>query len=209
MIIQGRMMWDNRYSEVEYAYGIEPNDFLVEVAGRIPPGRVLCLAEGQGRNAVYLAGLGYSVTAVDQSSVGAERAQQLARKRGVQIETITADLAEFPITPGTWEGIVSIFGHLPPALRADVHRRVVAGLRPNGVFVLEAYSPDQLRFGTGGPGEAQQDLLVPLAAVQAELTGLRLERAAVLEREVREGSSHHGKASVVQILGFKPSLETV
>lgn len=198
-------MWDNRYSEAEYAYGTEPNDFLVEVASSIPPGRVLCLAEGQGRNAVYLAGLGYSVTAVDQSPVGAERAQQLAAKRGVQIETVTADLAEFFIRPGAWEGIVSIFGHLPPSVRASVHRQAVAGLRPGGVFVLEAYSPDQPRFSTGGPGEAQKDLLVPLAAVQAELTGLRLERAAALEREVHEGSYHHGQASVVQILGFKPS----
>lgn len=197
--------WDSRYAEADYSYGTEPNDFLVQVAPRIPPGRVLCLAEGQGRNAVYLAGLGHLVTAVDQSAVGAQRAQRLAAERGVRIETITADLADFLIAPGAWEGIVSIFGHLPPALRADVHRRAVAGLRPGGAFVLEAYSPRQVHFDTGGPRAGQEELLVPLSSVAAELGGLRLERAAEVEREVREGSYHHGPASVVQVLGFKPT----
>jgi len=198
-------MWDSRYAEADYAYGTEPNNFLVQVAPRIPPGRVLCLAEGQGRNAVYLAGMGHLVTAVDQSAAGAQRAQQLAAERGVKIETITADLADFLIAPDAWEGIVSIFGHLPPALRADVHRRAVAGLRPGGAFVLEAYSPRQLQFGTGGPSAGQEELLVPLSSAVAELGGLRLERAAEVEREVREGSYHHGQASVVQVLGFKPA----
>ena len=197
-------LWDSRYAEEDYAYGTEPNDFLVEVAALIPPGRVLCLAEGQGRNAVFLAQRGCEVTAVDQSAVGAERAQRLAAARGVQIETITADLAEFVIAPGAWDGIVSIFGHLPPALRADVHRRSVAGLRPGGAFVLEAYAPRQLQFGTGGPRAGQEELLVPLASLVAELDGLVLERAVEREREVQEGSYHHGQAAVVQVLGFKP-----
>lgn len=137
-------MWNERYSAPEYAYGTKPNDFLVSVASKIPPGRVLCLAEGEGRNAVYLASLGYEVVAVDQSSVGLAKAEQLAAQRHVKIQTITANLADFMVEPKSWQGIVSIFCHLPSALRRQVHRAAVAGIKQEGVFVLEAYAPRQL-----------------------------------------------------------------
>ena len=105
-------MWNERYAEAGYAYGTEPNDFLVAHAAQIPPGRVLCLAEGQGRNAVWLAQQGYDVTAVDLSEVGLAKAQQLAAERGVQLTTIQADLAQFTIEPQTWDGIVSRYSFL-------------------------------------------------------------------------------------------------
>ena len=130
--------WDIRYAEADYAYGTEPNGFLAAVACQIPDGPVLCLAEGQGRNAVFLAGRGHRVTAVDQSRVGMARAAELAASRGVNVECVTADLTAYDIGVGRWAGIVSIFVHLPAALRADVYRRAVAGLRPGGVLVLEA-----------------------------------------------------------------------
>src|SRR5512147_3005516 len=91
--------WEERYAEVPLAYGSEPNDFVREVADRIPPGRVLCLGEGQGRNAVFLAQRGHEVTAMDQSRVGLGRAEALAAERGVKLTTIAADLAEFMIEP--------------------------------------------------------------------------------------------------------------
>ena len=116
-------MWDERFSEPGFAYGTEPNDFLASVADRIPMGRVLSLAEGEGRNAVFLAGLGYEVTAVDSSRVGLAKAEGLAAERGVTIATVNADLADFEIEPGVWQGIISIFCHLPPVVRAAVHER--------------------------------------------------------------------------------------
>jgi SAM-dependent methyltransferase len=195
-------MWDTRYSSQDYVYGTEPNAFLAEVGGRIAPrGRVLSLAEGEGRNAVYLATMGYQVTGVDSSRVGLEKAQRLAAQHSVGITTVVADLAEFPIEPGSWDGIISIFCHLPSHVRAAVHRRVVAGLRPGGVFILEAYTPRQLTFKTGGP--SQIDALADLATLRRELAGLRLVRAAELERDVFEGQGHFGRSAVVQILGIK------
>jgi 2-polyprenyl-3-methyl-5-hydroxy-6-metoxy-1,4-benzoquinol methylase len=119
------MMWDQRYGGEEYAYGTAPNEFLVAMAPRLPMGRVLCLGEGEGRNAVWLAGRGYEVTAVDASRVGLEKAERLAAERGVTITTVHADLAKHDIDPDAWDGILSIFCHLPPALRADVHHRFV------------------------------------------------------------------------------------
>lgn len=196
-------MWNERYAAAGYAYGTEPNDFLAAHAAQIPPGRVLCLAEGQGRNAVWLAQQGYEVTAVDLSEIGLAKAQQLAAERGVSIATVQADLAEYEIEPNAWDGIVSIFCHLPAPIRRRLFGQVPAGLRPGGVFLLEAYRPKQLEFGTGGPASAE--LLVPLADVQTELPGLTWEIAQEIEREVQEGQYHHGYSAVTQLLGRAPS----
>jgi len=195
-------MWDERFSEPGYAYGTEANDFLVSVADRIPRGKVLCLAEGEGRNAVYLAGLGYEVTAVDSSIVGLEKARSLAREHGVSIETVNADLAEYPIEATTWQGIVSIFCHLPPVTRAALHERCLRGLAPGGVFILEGFTPRQLELGTGGP--RSHELLMELDIIRQELPGLHLEIARELMREVVEGKYHRGKAAVTQLLAVKP-----
>lgn len=190
--------FDARYSDPELVYGAEPNEFLAAVAARIPDGPVLCLAEGQGRNAVFLAGLGHAVTAVDRSAVGVARAAELARERGVTVTTQVADLADYPIEPAAWAGIVSIFGHLPQPLRSTVHRAAARGLRPGGVFVLEAYRPAQLAFGTGGPKDAA--MLPTLHELRADLAGLELEIGREIERDVVEGKYHTGRAAVVQIV---------
>lgn len=195
-------MWDERYRTPDYAYGTEPNDFLAEVARRIPPGRVLSLADGEGRNGVHLATLGYQVTSLDASAVGLAKARQLAAMRGVPIDTVVADLAHYVIAPGAWHGIVSIWCHLPQPLRQRVHAQVVQGLAPGGVFVLEAYSVNQLGRGTGGPASAE--LLLTLDALRSELAGLDLLHLAELEREVHEGTAHTGRSSVVQVLARKP-----
>ena len=197
-----RNMWDERYDTPDYVYGTEPNAFLVEVADRIPKGPVLCIGEGEGRNAVYLARKGYDVTAVDSSVVGLEKARKLAEKNRVTVETVHADLAGFVVEPGRWAGIVSVFCHLPRHIRARVHRRCVAGLVPGGAFVLEAYSPRQLEYKTGGPPNIE--LLMDLESLLVELAGLRFERAEETIREVREGRFHKGPGAVVRILGVKP-----
>jgi SAM-dependent methyltransferase len=195
-------MWDERFSEPGFAYGTEPNDFLASVAERLPTGKILCLAEGEGRNAVYLAELGYEVTAVDTSTVGLAKAEALAEQRGTRIETVQADLTEYPIEATAWQGIVSIFCHLPPVIRGAVHERCLRGLSPSGVFILEGFTPRQLELGTGGP--RSRELLMELDTIRRELAGLRFEIARETEREMVEGKYHRGQAAVVQILAVKP-----
>ncbi|HUL55321.1 MAG TPA: class I SAM-dependent methyltransferase [Opitutaceae bacterium] len=195
-------LWNQRYAREDYVYGTAPNEFVAESAPRIPPGPVLCLAEGEGRNAVYLAARGHAVTAVDQSDVALAKARRLAAARGVMIETVVADIAAFPITPGAWAGIVSIWAHLPPAPRREVHARVVRGLQPGGAFLLEAYTPAQLAFDTGGPRSVE--LLMTAAQLRGELAGLDLEILREVERDVREGTAHTGRAAVVQVLARRP-----
>jgi hypothetical protein len=195
--------WNDRYGVKDYVYGTAPNEFLTSIAAKIPAGPVLCLAEGEGRNAVFLAGLGHAVTAVDQSATGLAKAQVLAKTRQVPLTTLTADLADFSIAPQAWAGIVAIFMHLPRDLRRSVLARSAAGLAPGGVFVMEAYTPAQLAHKTGGP---RDPLLLPsLAELREELgNGLEYLVAHEIERDVREGGGHTGMSSVVQVLARRP-----
>ncbi len=195
--------WDARYAEPGWAFGTEPNDFLREFAHVLPAnGRVLCLAEGEGRNAVHLASLGHDVTAVDLSSVGLAKAAALAAEHDVSLRTEVADLATYPIVPGAWDGIVSIFAHVPRVVRGPLHRRVVEGLAPGGVLLLEAYTPNQIGRGTGGPTDETK--LMTLALLREELAGLELTLAREIEREVIEGRYHAGRSEVVQIVARRP-----
>jgi len=197
-------MWDQRYREPGFAYGTEPNDCLAANAERYlrPKGEVLCLAEGEGRNAVFLARGGFRVTGVDSSAVGLEKARALAERQGVDIRTVVADLRDFDLGVARWDGIVSIWCHTPSDLRERLHRAVVSALKPGGVFLLEAYTPKQIELGTGGPPTAE--LMMTLAAVRTELTGLELLVAEEKTREVREGSYHDGVSAVLQVIARKP-----
>lgn len=197
-------MWDERYGGEAYAYGTEPNDFLVAMAGRLPAGgEVLCLGEGEGRNAVWLARRGFRVTGVDASAVGLAKARRLAESYGVEIETVHGNLAELDLGEARWDAIVSIFCHLPAELRRQVHHAVVRALRPGGVFLLEAYTLRQLQFGTGGPSDA--GMLMDLGSLSAELAGLAILHGAELDREIREGRYHDGVGAVVQVLARRPA----
>jgi len=196
-------MWDKRYNEEGFAYGTEPNDFLESEYSRIPKrGKVLCLAEGEGRNAVFLATQGYSVTAIDQSSVGLEKAEKLASEHEVEISTIVANIADYDLGRDAWDGIVSIAAHVPPLLRKKLHTQVVRALKANGVFILEAYTERHLEMeGIGGP--PQRELFMSLAELHIELEGLEFVIGAEIERNISEGKYHKGKSAVVQIVAYK------
>ncbi len=195
-------MWDERYATDEFVYGRQPNDFLVSQVSALPLGKVLCLAEGEGRNAVWLARQGYQVTAVDASAVGLEKARRLAAEHEVEVEIIQADLGDFDIASESWDAVVSIFCHLPAVLRRQVHARVANGLRSGGVLLLEAYTPQQLEFGTGGPPVAE--MMMDKDVLSDELDGLVFRYAEECVRDVNEGRFHHGEGAVVQLVASKP-----
>lgn len=194
--------WNERYSGDELAYGESPNDFLALVVERFPAtGRALDLGAGEGRNALYLASRGLDVLAVDQSVVGIRKAEQRAQARGLKLRTQAVDLQDFDAQHGAFDVVSSIFVHLPGALRAAVHQRVGGWLKPGGVFVLEAYAPDQIERGTGGPKDPA--MLASLETLLGELAGLEIEHQGALVRNVSEGAFHTGEASVVQIVARK------
>lgn len=198
-------MWNERYNEAEYVFGTEPNDFLKAQFARIPAGgRVLCLAEGEGRNAVFLAEQGYQATAMDLSEVGLNKAIKLAIERGVDITTQVADLADYQFGMGQWDGIVSIWAHLPPKIRQYVHAQIVLALKPNGVLIVEAYTEDQLEMDAiGGPPAAQKERFSSLNNLQTELTELVQIIGTEKQRVISEGKRHQGLSAVVQFVGRK------
>jgi len=194
-------MWDERYSTEEYVYGTKPNEFLEANTNSIPKGNVLSLAEGEGRNAVFLAKQGYSVTAVDASLVGLNKGRKLAEENKVVVEFIHADLAEYDLGENKWDGIVSIFCPLPSLLRKKLYKKIDAGLKRNEVFLFEAYTPEQLKHGTGGGNSV--DLMQSKKSLSLELSGLNFKHLIKLERNVIKGIYHTGIGAVVQAIASK------
>lgn len=197
----GGMKWDERYAGAEYHFGTQPNQFLVECAAHLKPGKVLSLGEGEGRNAIYLAKRGYEVTAVDFSAVGNAKAQKLAQLNAVTLTTITADLNDYVIEPGAWDLIMCFFCHMPQDEREPLHRRVAAGLKRGGAYVYEVFSPRQLDFNSGGPTTLEN--LVSLAQARRELAGLELRIGREVVRRREENDPESEAMAVLQVLGLK------
>ena len=193
--------WDERYAEDGFAFGTEPNDFLREVADQLPVGRTLCIGDGEGRNGVFLAELGHTVTTIDLSPVGVLKARRLAAEHGVTIDAHVADLEQYDIGSGKWDCIVSIFCHLPPDLRHRVHQSIPDALASTGCLVFEAYRKANIGRGVGGPQNA--DMTVELEELLEDI-GLE-HRVEILigrevEREIIEGTYHNGLSATTQLL---------
>ena len=194
--------WDQRYSEEGLAYGKDPNDFLKEQSKTfLKDGKILCLCEGEGRNAIFLAQLGFDVTAVDSSTVGLNKAQAWAQNLNLDIKTIVCDLNDFSLGENQWDGIISIFGHLPPVLRKSVHEKIIKGLKPGGLYLFEAYTKEQLKFNSGGPKD--ESMLLSEEIIKNDLNDLENVVTNKVEREIHEGKYHQGMSAVIQYLGRK------
>jgi SAM-dependent methyltransferase len=199
--VSTRDFWNEKFATIDYAYGTEPNDFLVSAVTNLKRGETLSLAEGEGRNAVWLAQQGFTVSAIEQSEKGVAKTLRLALQRGVIVIAERGELETFHIQPNSWDLVVSIYAHTPQELRRKLHRQVVAGLKPGGVFVLEAYTPAQIANNTGGPKDAS---LMPTAELlRSELAGLVFDHIEEVERDVVEGSLHTGTAHVVQVVAHR------
>lgn len=194
--------WNERYNTKENIYGDIPNDFLVFASSQIPPqAKILCLAEGEGRNALYLAKQGHDVSAVDFSEVGINKLKAQAKLQKINIHAEVADLNEYDIGQNKWDVIVAIFSHLPPLLREKVHHNAALGLKDNGLFIMEAYHPLQLNFKTGGPQKIE--MLYSADILKADFKNLKIVLAKELEREINEGQGHAGPSYVVQFIAKK------
>jgi cyclopropane fatty-acyl-phospholipid synthase-like methyltransferase len=142
------------------------------------------------------------VTAVDNSAVGLEKAERLAAERGVALATVLADLAEWDAGEARWDGVVSIWAHLPASVRAALHPRLARALRPGGVLLLEHYHPRQVGYGTGGPDDPT--MMLTLDELHAAFPGWAGVHTFEGERVVMEGSGHGGKSYVTQAILRKP-----
>nr|MEE4269290.1 class I SAM-dependent methyltransferase [Candidatus Krumholzibacteria bacterium] len=193
--------WDRRYDQEDYFYGHEPNHFVGPEVGKLPVGRGLFLAEGEGRNAVHAARLGHSVTALDNSWVGQQKAQKLAQEQGTSLDYRLCDLVADPWDMRDFDFVVLCFAHLPPELMGHVHAQAVESLRPGGRLIHCSFAKSQFGRKSGGP--PRLDWLHDLGTVQQQYAGVEFDRAVEHEVELNEAAGHRGLAMVIEISGTK------
>ena len=196
-------MWDERYQTPEYIFGDQPCQWLIMNQHRLPKsGSAIALGDGEGRNGVFLAEIGLQVTSVDLSEVGLSKARDLASTRGVAIQTVQADLEHYEITPESQDLIVSIYCHLPDVIRKLVHSRAEEGLKPGGLFILEAFHHSQLKYQSGGPKTT--DLLYDLDGLIGDFQALQILEAFDGLCSLDEGARHSGLGHIVRLVLQKP-----
>lgn len=188
--------WHERFSTEQYVYGKKPNEFVVEVVQDLSRGKVLCIAEGEGRNAVYLASLGFDVTAWDYAQAGLDKTKQLADEKGVDVKTELRDLAEVDWEEEQWDAIVHIFGHFPENVMEQTLAGIKKALKPGGYYLSELYTKEQLHYGTGGP--RNEELLCDPITLLQQFDGYFVRHFHIGEVHRVEGQLHTGIAHVVQ-----------
>ena len=193
--------WNQRYGEAAYAYGKSPNAFLREQLKGIRPGKALFPAEGEGRNAVFAASMGWEIRAFDYSEAGRLKAEALAIEKGVKINYEICEIEQFPFPEAAFDMIGLFFAHLPPPTRQWLHRQAVRSLKPGGQAILEAFSKQQLGLPSGGP--KREDLLFSIPELEEDFAGLDIHLLEETKTILSEGPYHTGPARVIRLLGVR------
>ena len=196
--------WDQKYQEeAGYVYGEDPNPYLASKREWLRPGmRALAIADGEGRNGVWLAEQELDVHAVDQSSVGLAKAEALAERRGVVFRTECAELEGWDWPKEAYDLVISVFAHFGPALRPRLHRQMVQTLKPGGLVILQAFNPRQHEYTSGGPHDAA--LLFSAEALRDDFRDMEILELEEYVGELDEGAFHRGPAALVGLLARKP-----
>lgn len=195
-------MWDERYASKEYVYGEKPNEFIAEELRKLKPGKALFPAEGEGRNAVYAATLGWEVTAFDPSVEGKKKAELLADKNNVSIDYQIAGYETFNYPEEAFDLVVLSFAHMPSSLRISTHKKLAASLKPEGKLILQGFSKEQLGRDSGGPQNLE--FLFSKEELEADFKS-SMESLEITEYEtiLHEGAYHQGEAAVISLVGTK------
>jgi len=197
--------WNSRFSEPGYAYGTEPNAFLVSQKHYLTPGlKALAVGDGEGRNGVWLAQQGLDVLSVDGSTVGLRKAQELAKNRSVSIRTELADLTKWKWPENEFDIVVAIFIHFPPETRERMHEKMLRALKPGGVLIMEAFTPEQLEYKTGGP--PVREMLYTVEMMRDEFSKGEILLLQQMLADLHEGPYHRGTASVIRLVVKRKSL---
>lgn len=199
-----RAFWDQRFSDPEYIFGKAPNLFLVSQAQRFRPGqRVLDIATGEGRNAVWLAEQGCEVVGIDVSPLGIEKAKRLAAERGVSARFEVADLRQWHWQPAAFDAVVSIFIQFAaPEDRTRLFEGFERTLKAGGILVLQGYTPKQVEYKTGGPPQVEH--MYTSALLKQAFAGLEILHLREHEEVLREGTKHVGRSALIDLVARKP-----
>ncbi|KKB80285.1 SAM-dependent methyltransferase [Devosia soli] len=197
--------WDERYSTPDYLFGEEPNAFLAAQKPLLPSaGKALAIADGEGRNGVWLAEQGLDVLSLDASPVGQEKAKRLSQKRGVSLETKLQDISAFDWPSMQFDVVVGIFFQFAgPALRDEIFAGLRKTLKPGGLLIIEGYGVRQLEYKTGGPSQIEN--LYTKALLAEKFAGMDILHLREHDSEIAEGSRHVGMSSLVDLVARNPA----
>ncbi len=199
-------MWNEKYREKEFAYGTQPNEFLKEQIDKLTSGKILFGAEGEGRNAVYAAKIGWNVCAFDISVEGKNKALKLAEKNNVSIDYQVGLLPELNFKNGDFDAIALIYAHFPPNIRSEYHKILDKKLKKGGIVIFEAFGKNHLKYRemnpeVGGPGNL--DLLFSIDELKSDFQNYEILELVEKEVELKEGLYHNGKGWVIRYVGRK------
>ncbi len=199
--------WDQRYANEEYLFGIEPNAFLVSQSHLLRPGMsCLAVADGEGRNGVWLAQQGLHVLSVEASNVALEKARKLAQQRGVAIDFEQADLAHWEWGENRFDVVAAIFIQFaPPGLREQIFAGITRCLKPGGMLLLQGYTPRQLEYGTGGPPSAENMYTEPM--LRAAFGDMELLYLREHDNVIHEGTGHHGMSALIDLVARREAIQ--
>jgi len=190
--------WDKRYSEEDFAYGTEPNLFFKQNIDELKPGKLVLPGEGQGRNAVYAARLGWKVTAIDLSSAAKQRALKLAEDNKVKIDYYVTPLGEFNFPENEYDAAALVFTHFPPETRTKIHGSIIKSLKPGGILITESFSKKQIENSSGGPKVLP--MLYTLDDLLSDFKDTVILESYETQTNLDEGIYHRGKADVIRMV---------
>lgn len=198
--------WDDRYSSEEFAYGEDPNNYLKEQIEKLPPGSILFPAEGEGRNAIFAAKLGWNVSAFDISEEGKNKALRLAENNNVSIDYQVGELESLDFQEEQFDAIALIYAHFPAEIKSAIHKQLDKLLSKNGVIIFEAFSKKHLEYlavneKVGGPKDIES--LFSIEEIKADFPNYEIIELEEKEIELNEGLFHNGKGSVIRFIGRK------
>ncbi len=198
--------WNSRYDRPEYVYGEKPNIYFAQQLQQYKPGNILLPAEGEGRNAVYAASLGWEVNAFDLSEIGKAKAEQLAIKHQVHIEYLVRPFEDIEFPPHSFDAIGLIYAHFPADKKAEYYQQLDHYLRPGGIIIAEVFSKAQLALSAENPqagGPKNMDMLFSTEEIKRYFPNYEVMELEEVEVELAEGAYHQGKSAVIRFTGKK------
>ncbi|WKK81454.2 methyltransferase domain-containing protein [Marivirga arenosa] len=194
--------WNERYAQDTFVYGTEPNEFLRDNLKKMEAGKIILPCDGEGRNAVFAALLGWQVNAFDFSSSAKAKANKLAKEMNVSPHYETADIHEKEYPENSANVVALIYAHFPEELRKLAHQKAIKWLKPGGKIILEAFNPDQINNNSGGPKNVE--MLYTKEILKEDFKDLNIELLEITETHLTEGKYHEGKADIIRLIATKP-----
>ncbi|TKG94009.1 class I SAM-dependent methyltransferase [Puteibacter caeruleilacunae] len=201
--------WDDRYSNEEFAYGTDPSDYFKKKLPMLNVGKILFPADGEGRNSVYAAQLGWEVSAFDFSEKAKVKADKLAESRGVTIDYTVQSILEEKYKQAEFDAIFLSFVHFEQAMKQEMHKRLDGYLKEGGVFILEAFSREHREINRVNPeagGPPDENMMYSIEDIKRDFKNYEIIELEKKRTTLKQGIRHMGEAAVIRFIGIKRGL---